>query len=63
MAVIAAVALTLSRREGTKRQDLGEQSRTRAADRVRLVSMKAGPTRSTGDTPVDGQAAAGEDKR
>ena len=63
VAVIAAVALTLSRREGTKRQDLGEQSRTRAADRVRLVSMKAGPTRSTGDTPADGQAAAGEDKR
>ncbi|TWG88798.1 NADH-quinone oxidoreductase subunit J [Luteimonas sp. J16] len=41
VAVIAAVALTLRRRPGTKHQDPSEQSRVRAADRVRLVSMPA----------------------
>ncbi|MEN1942429.1 NADH-quinone oxidoreductase subunit J [Luteimonas sp. MJ293] len=62
VAVIGAVTLTLTRREGTKRQNLGEQSRAKAADRVRLVSMKAGPTRGTGDAPADGQAPDRGDK-
>ena len=53
VAVIAAVTLTLRRREGTKHQNPGAQARVRAADRVRLVSMPA-------EAPV-GEAAAGPD--
>ncbi|MFP7721275.1 NADH-quinone oxidoreductase subunit J [Lysobacter sp. A3-1-A15] len=41
VAVIAAVMLTLRRREGAKHQDPGAQSRVRAVDRVRLVKMDA----------------------
>lgn len=41
VAVIAAVMLTLRRRPNTRRQNPGEQSRVRAADRIRLVGMKA----------------------
>ena len=41
VAVIAAVMLTLRKRTGIKTQDPAEQSRVRAADRVRLVKMAA----------------------
>ena len=41
VAVIAAVVLTLRKREGTKHQDPAAQSRVKAADRFRLVSMPA----------------------
>lgn len=36
VAMVAAIALTLRRRPGVKRQDPGEQVRARAKDRVRL---------------------------
>ncbi len=41
VAVIAAVMITLRKRDGIKHQDPGEQIRTRAADRLRMVSMPA----------------------
>jgi NADH-quinone oxidoreductase subunit J len=41
VAVIAAVMLTLRKREGTKHQNPGAQSRVKAADRFRMVSMAA----------------------
>jgi len=41
VAVVAAVMLTLRRRGGTKHQSPSAQSRVRAADRVRIVSMPA----------------------
>ncbi|TXH76658.1 MAG: NADH-quinone oxidoreductase subunit J [Lysobacteraceae bacterium] len=41
IAVIAAVMLTLRRRTGVKHQDPAAQSRVRAADRIRMVSMPA----------------------
>jgi NADH-quinone oxidoreductase subunit J len=39
VAIVAAIALTLRRRKGTKHQDIGMQNRVRRGDRVRLVSM------------------------
>ena len=41
VAVIAAVMLTLRRREGAKHQDPAAQSRVRSADRLRMVKMDA----------------------
>ena len=41
VAVIAAVMLTLRRRTGTKSQNPGEQTRVKASDRLRMVSMPA----------------------
>ena len=57
VAVIAAVMLTLRRREGAKHQNPGEQARVRAADRVRLVKMdavrpEAAPRADAGDAPA-----------
>jgi NADH-quinone oxidoreductase subunit J len=49
VAVIAAVMLTLRRRTGVKHQNPGEQSRVRAQDRIRMVSM-----------PAEGRAAAAD---
>jgi len=40
VAIIAAIALTLRRRKGVKKQDPGKQVRTRREDRVKLVKMK-----------------------
>ena len=45
VAVIAAVTLTLRRREGAKHQNPGAQASVKAKDRVRMVSMPA-------ETPV-----------
>ena len=53
VAVVAAVMLTLRRRDGVKTQNPGEQSRVRAQDRIRMVSMPA-------ERPV-GDAAATEE--
>ena len=39
VAIIAAIALTLRRRKDSRSQDPSAQSRTKRADRVRLVSM------------------------
>ncbi|MFZ5619681.1 MAG: NADH-quinone oxidoreductase subunit J [Pseudomonadota bacterium] len=41
VAIIAAIALTLRRREGTKHQDPARQVLVRRSDRVRLVKMEA----------------------
>ncbi|WP_240126176.1 NADH-quinone oxidoreductase subunit J [Thermomonas alba] len=41
VAVVAAVMLTLRRREGTRHQNPSEQVRVRAAERVRMVKMAA----------------------
>ena len=41
VAVVAAVMLTLRRRPGARHQDPAEQSRARAAGRVRIVKMRA----------------------
>jgi NADH-quinone oxidoreductase subunit J len=41
VAIIAAVMLTLRKRKGVKMQNPGDQSRAKAADRIRLVKMKA----------------------
>ncbi|HEY4531490.1 MAG TPA: NADH-quinone oxidoreductase subunit J [Luteimonas sp.] len=53
VAVIAAVTLTLRRRPGTKHQIPGEQVRTRAGDRLRMVDMPASVHRAD-DAPVTG---------
>ena len=54
VAVIAAVTLTLRRRPGTKHQNPGAQTRVRAADRLRMVSMPA-EKRDEHDTGEGGQ--------
>src|SRR5580658_5434401 len=41
VAVVAAILLTLRRRDGVKAQNPGDQVRVRAADRVRVVKMAA----------------------
>ena len=41
VAIVAAIALTLRRREGTKHQDPAQQVTIKRADRVRLVSMQS----------------------
>ena len=41
VAIVAAIMLTLRRRTGVKKQDVGQQVQVRRADRVRLVKMKA----------------------
>jgi len=41
VAIIAAIALTLRRRPGTRHQDVGEQVRVRPGDRLRMVKMPA----------------------
>ena len=40
VAIIAAIALTLRRRKGVKKQDQAAQVRTRKEDRLRIVKMK-----------------------
>lgn len=41
IAIIAAIALTLRKRKETKYQDMGEQVRVKAADRLKIVKLKA----------------------
>jgi NADH-quinone oxidoreductase subunit J len=58
VAIIAAIALTLRRRKDSKYQNPADQVRVRAADRVRIVRMKAevevlsaAPAAAAGDKP------------
>ena len=60
VAVIAAVMLTLRRREGARHQDPAAQSRVRAADRFRMVSMPA--ERPVDEQPAQPPPAEGEGK-
>jgi NADH-quinone oxidoreductase subunit J len=55
VAVIAAVMLTLRRREGVKHQDPAAQARVRASDRLRMVKVEAVATRP-GDRNATGEA-------
>ena len=43
VAIIAAIALTMRRRKGSKVQDIAAQVAVRAGDRLRIVKMKAEP--------------------
>ncbi|HHC71347.1 MAG TPA: NADH-quinone oxidoreductase subunit J [Thiotrichales bacterium] len=43
VAIIAAIALTLRKRPGTRHQDPGKQVQVRKSDRLRIVEMKAEP--------------------
>jgi len=45
VAIVAAIALTMRRRPGTKHQRPSEQVAVRRADRIRLVKMPAEPKR------------------
>jgi NADH-quinone oxidoreductase subunit J len=58
VAVIAAVTLTLRKREGTKHQVPGAQARVKAGDRFRMVQMDA--TRPAPGAPPPGSDADGE---
>ena len=41
LAIVAAISLTMRKREGLKVQDIGRQVSARAKDRVRIVKMEA----------------------
>jgi NADH-quinone oxidoreductase subunit J len=41
VAIIAAIALTLRRRKGVKKQDQSAQIRTKKSDRLRVIKMKS----------------------
>jgi NADH-quinone oxidoreductase subunit J len=58
VAIIAAIALTLRRRKDSKYQNPADQVRVRAADRMRLVKMKA----EVEAPPAQTVPAAGEKK-
>ena len=65
VAIIAAIALTLRRRKDSKYQNPSDQVRVRAADRVRIVKMKAEvepPPAAAPAAPAAPAAAAGEKK-
>jgi NADH-quinone oxidoreductase subunit J len=58
VAVVAAVMLTLRKREGTKTQNPSEQSRVKASDRIRIIKMQAEvPVREIA-TPEAGEGEA-----
>ncbi|HTA66166.1 MAG TPA: NADH-quinone oxidoreductase subunit J [Xanthomonadaceae bacterium] len=52
VAVVAAILLTLRRREGVKSQKPGDQVRVRASDRVRVVKMES--VRPAAEPPQEG---------
>ena len=59
VAVIAAVMLTLRRRTGNKSQNPGEQTRVKAGDRLRMVSMPAEkPAPATAPAAAEGEGQA-----
>ena len=64
VAIIAAIALTLRKRKDSKYQNPSEQVKARAADRVRIVQMKAEVEAPdlTPDAPAPASAAAGDKK-
>lgn len=49
VAIVAAIALTLRRRPGTKQQDISKQLHTRREDRVRLVNVPSATVQPTGE--------------
>lgn len=56
VAVVAAVMLTLRRREGVKTQNAGEQTMVKAAERMRMVKMAAEtPEVHTARKPADAE--------
>jgi NADH-quinone oxidoreductase subunit J len=55
VAMIAAIALTLRKRRGTKRQDIGEQIKVKKQDRLRVVQVPSGYKADA----ADGVAASG----
>ena len=56
VAVVAAVMLTLRRRTGNKSQNPGEQTRVKAGDRLRMVSMPAEkPAPATAPAAAEGE--------
>jgi len=59
VAVIAAVMLTLRKREGTKTQNPSEQSRVKASDRLRMVDVAVeNPVRETLIVPAPAEPEA-----
>ncbi len=48
VAIVAAIVLTMRRREGHKAQDVAAQVAVRAQDRVRIIKMKSEPKDSEG---------------
>jgi NADH-quinone oxidoreductase subunit J len=46
VAMVAAIALTLRRRQGVKTQNISEQVKAKKADRLRIVKMKSEPKQS-----------------
>lgn len=52
VAIVAAVALTLRRRKDIKYMDPGAAVKVKAADRIRIVSMKAESARNTAVEPA-----------
>jgi NADH-quinone oxidoreductase subunit J len=60
VAVIAAVMLTLRRREGTRKQNPGDQSRVRAVDRMRLVDVPSERRIDTGARQAPDRSGEGE---
>ncbi len=63
VAVVAAVMLTLRKRTGSKSQDPGEQSRTKAGDRLRMVQVPSEqPVRETLVVPPPADPDGPEDR-
>jgi NADH-quinone oxidoreductase subunit J len=58
VAIVAAIALTLRRREGVKRNDVAEQVKVRRADRVRVLQVQPeAPVGARPDAADTGEAA------
>ncbi|MEY3974806.1 MAG: hypothetical protein RIS59_1167, partial [Pseudomonadota bacterium] len=57
VAIIAAIALTLRRRDGVKRNDVAEQVKVRRDDRVRVLQVA--PEAPVGARPDAAQAGEG----
>ena len=61
VAIIAAISLTMRRREGLKIRDPADQVAVDRADRVRIVSMAASPPPASGnDGGGPGDDSSGE---
>lgn len=66
IAIVAAIALTLRRREGTKHQVISEQVVVKNTDRLKVVSMEPSPRVSIHDPVIeeqqDDEPAEGEEQ-
>jgi NADH-quinone oxidoreductase subunit J len=60
VAIVAAIALTLRRRQGLKPQDVARQVAVRREDRVRLVKMDAVRPANPAAAPAAGQGGEGK---